>query len=61
MAADLWFEPKLVVEVLAAEVTKSPFHTLGLALRFPRFIRFRDDKDEEQATTSGEIRNTYGA
>jgi len=57
MEADVWFEPRLVVEVFGAEITKSPFHTCahGLALRFPRFIRFREDKDAEQATTSQEI------
>ena len=52
---DFWFEPAVVVEVLAAEVTKSPVHTLGYALRFPRFIRFREDKNAEQATTKTEI------
>ena len=58
MEADVWFEPKIVVEVLAAEVTKSPFHTCagGFALRFPRFLRFRDDKNAEQATTSKEVK-----
>ncbi|MEK6809229.1 MAG: ATP-dependent DNA ligase [Nanoarchaeota archaeon] len=56
---DLWFEPAIVVEVLAAEITKSPSHALGLALRFPRFIRFRDDKKAEQATTSKEIKQMY--
>lgn len=56
MEPDIWFEPKIVVEVLAAEITKSPYHTLGLALRFPRFIRFREDKKAEQATTTKEIK-----
>ena len=57
MEPDVWFEPKLVVEVLGAEVTKSPFHTCGsgLGLRFPRFIRFRENKKPEQATTSKEV------
>jgi DNA ligase-1 len=60
-AADVWFEPTLVVEVLAAELTLSPHHTAGwgilkddagLALRFPRFTgRWRDDKTPEDATT----------
>ncbi|MBU0457389.1 MAG: ATP-dependent DNA ligase [Nanoarchaeota archaeon] len=55
MEADVWFEPKIVVEVFGAEITKSPFHSLGLALRFPRFVRFREDKKAEQATTVKEI------
>lgn len=61
MEADVWFEPKIVVEVLGAELTKSPFHTCGekegkgLALRFPRFLQFRENKKAEQATTSKEV------
>jgi DNA ligase 1 len=63
-AADVWFEPTLVVEVLAAELTLSPHHTAGwgilkddagLAMRFPRFTgRWRDDKAPEDATTVAE-------
>ena len=59
-AADVWFEPTLVVEVLAAELTLSPHHTAawgllkedaGLALRFPRFTgRWRDDKSPAATT-----------
>jgi DNA ligase 1 len=62
--ADVWFEPTLVVEVLAAELTLSPHHTAGwgllkedagLALRFPRFTgRWRDDKAPTDATTVDE-------
>jgi len=57
MEPDVWFEPRIVVEVLAAEITKSPFHTAGsgLALRFPRFVRLRENKKAEQATTSQEV------
>ncbi len=57
MEPEVWFEPGIVVEVLAAEVTQSPFHTCanGLALRFPRFVRYRENKKPEQATTSKEI------
>ncbi len=54
MEPDVWFTPDLVVEVLAAEVTKSPFHTAGVALRFPRFVRLRDKK-AEQSTSVNEI------
>jgi len=61
MEADLWFEPKIVVEVKGAELTKSPFHTCasGLALRFPRFLQFRENKKPEQATTSKEIEQMF--
>ena len=62
MEPDIWFEPKIVVEVLGAELTKSPFHTCGsgLALRFPRFIQFRENKKAEQATTSKEVEGMKG-
>lgn len=56
MEPDIWFEPKMVLEVTAAEITQSPFHSAGVALRFPRFVRFRDDKKAEQATTTKEIK-----
>ncbi len=67
MTADVWFEPVKVVEVAGAELTVSPVHTAaqrlvkrgGLALRFPRFVRFRDDKAAEQSTTVREIYDMY--
>ena len=58
MKPDFWIAPDKVIEVLGAEITKSPMHTAGggLALRFPRFVRFRPDKSPEQASTVKEIR-----
>ncbi len=41
-------EPQIVVEVGYAEVQKSPSYAGGFALRFPRFIRLRDDKSPEE-------------
>lgn len=54
MNPDVWLEPDTVVEVIGAEITKSPIHTAKYALRFPRFKRYRDKKPE-QATTLKEI------
>lgn len=61
MEPEVWFEPKIVIEITGAELTKSPNHTCasGIALRFPRFVRFRDDKKAEQATTSKEIEEMF--
>lgn len=57
---DIWFKPAIVVEVLGAEITKSPIHTAeGLALRFPRFLRYRPEKSPEQATTVKEVVQMY--
>jgi DNA ligase-1 len=58
----VWLEPKIVVEVLADEITSSPNHTAGYALRFPRVIRFREgDKRPEDATTLTELVELYEA
>lgn len=70
MIPDVWFEPSVVLEVIAAEITLSPIHTAakdvlkegaGLGIRFPRFTgRVRDDKTPEQCTTVTEIVEMYG-
>jgi DNA ligase-1 len=62
---DVWFEPKIVIEVIASEITLSPAHTAGLdsikegyglALRFPKFTgKIRDDKNPEDATSVHEL------
>jgi DNA ligase-1 len=56
---DLWCKPALVVEILADEITKSPLHSSGLALRFPRLIKFRDDKNPDQATSLKELQHLF--
>ena len=67
--ADFWFVPKVVLEVIGAEITLSPTHTCardavekgsGLAIRFPRFTgKWRDDKSPEEATTTKELVEMY--
>ncbi len=52
---DVWVEPEIVAEIAADELTDSPIHTAGKALRFPRLVEFRDDKDWEQATQISEL------
>ena len=69
LEADVWFEPKVVIEVIASEITLSPLHTCalntikedaGLALRFPKFTgRIRDDKSPEDATSVEEVIRLY--
>lgn len=55
LLADVWVEPKVVVEVAADEITKSNVHAAGIALRFPRLVRFREDKGADQSTTWKEV------
>ena len=69
MQMDVWFEPRIVIEVIASEVTLSPSHTAaidsirpsyGLALRFPKFTgKIRDDKNPEDATDVAELISLY--
>lgn len=53
------FEPTLVFEVGYAELQVSPTYEAGFALRFPRFIRIRDDKDITDIETIESIRVRY--
>lgn len=55
LIADVWVDPEVVVEVVADEITKSPVHAAGWALRFPRLKTFRDDKGVEGITTVTEL------
>jgi len=56
---DLWSLPEIVVEIEADNVTRSPIHSAGLALRFPRLVRFRDDKSPSQASNLKEVEKLY--
>ena len=65
MEADVWFEPELVIEIVASEITLSPIHKTalgkirdesGLALRFPKFTgKIRTEKKSEDASTGEEV------
>lgn len=59
MNPDVWVKPKIVVAVRADEISKSPIHTAGLALRFPRLMNFREDKAPNDTTTIEEIKDIY--
>ena len=51
--------PEVVVEVAYNEIQKSPTYPSGLALRFARIARIRDDKAPGQAITLDELRGLY--
>jgi DNA ligase 1 len=61
---DIWLKASAVWEVKAADLSISPAHTAaigeahdtkGIALRFPRLLRVRDDKDVLDATSSDQV------
>ncbi len=51
--------PKIVVEVLYNEIQKSPKYECGMALRFARINRVREDKTLEEADTIQRVREIY--
>ena len=69
MEADVWFEPELVLEIVASEITLSPIHKTGMnlirngsgfALRFPKFTgKIRYEKSVEDASTPEEVLTLY--
>lgn len=54
---DIWAIPSLVVEVSADSISVSTKHSLGLSLRFPRFLKIREDKGVKDATSLEELKN----
>ncbi len=49
--------PEIIVEVGYEEIQKSPTYSSGFALRFPRLLRFRPDKDEPDSIEK--VKNIY--
>ncbi|MGI0102461.1 MAG: ATP-dependent DNA ligase [Nitrosotalea sp.] len=71
LEADVWFEPEVVIEIVASEITLSPIHKAaldkirkgsGLALRFPKFTgKIRFEKTPENATSVDEVITMYNS
>jgi DNA ligase-1 len=71
LEADVWFEPEVVIEVVASEITLSPIHKAaldkirkgsGLALRFPKFTgKIRFEKTPETSTSVNEVVIMYNS
>ncbi|KAL4979202.1 ATP-dependent DNA ligase [Aspergillus desertorum] len=65
---DVWFEPQEVWEMAFADITLSPTYPAaigmvsderGLSLRFPRFLKVREDKSIDEASTSDYLALLY--
>jgi DNA ligase-1 len=51
--------PQIVVEVVYNEIQRSPKYKCGMALRFARITRIRDDKSPEEADTIQRVTEIY--
>lgn len=65
---DVWWKPSEVWELRGADITVSPNYTAaiglvneerGLSIRFPRFMKTREDKSIEQASTPSQLAEMY--
>ncbi|HWM92740.1 MAG TPA: ATP-dependent DNA ligase [Thermoanaerobaculia bacterium] len=63
LGTDGWvvhLRPELVVEIAFSDVQESPHYPGGMALRFARVKRYREDKTAEEADTVETVRRIFG-
>ncbi|MCP1714935.1 DNA ligase-1 [Methanocalculus alkaliphilus] len=56
---EVTFEPGIIFEIGYSEIQKSPNYASGYALRFPRFVRIRDDKRMDEIESLASITGRY--
>ena len=54
-------KPKIILEIGYEEIQKSSAYTSGYALRFPRVLRLRNDKDLNEINTIKDVEKIYNS
>ena len=52
-------KPTVIIEVNYEEIQASPTYGSGFALRFPRFVRLREDRSPDEISTTEEVKVLY--
>lgn len=52
-------QPKIVIEVNYEEIQASPTYSSGYALRFPRFVKLREDRGADDVSTIHDVQELY--
>jgi len=54
-------KPKIIIEVGYEEIQKSPSYTSGFALRFPKVLKFRQDKPLDEISDINLVKKIYSS
>ncbi len=56
---DVTVKPQIVIELNYEEIQKSPSYSSGFALRFPRVVRLREDRDASSCSTLEDVERLF--
>ncbi len=59
LGKEIKVKPFLVIEVNYEEIQASPSYSSGYALRFPRFVKLREDRSPEEISTVEDVEKLY--
>ncbi len=59
LGKEIKVKPFIVIEVNYEEIQASPSYSSGFALRFPRFVKLREDRSPEEISTTEDVQKLY--
>jgi DNA ligase-1 len=59
LGKEIKVKPFIVIEVNYEEIQASPSYSSGYALRFPRFVKLREDRSPEEISTTEDVQKLY--